>query len=75
MASVTINNSPFHEDSIITYPYGVIDSGYTCGVHVGVDIVANSGTGANIYPVFSGQVVAVNTNPNNALRSLCSNFR
>lgn len=67
MASVTINNSPFHEDSIITYPYGVIDSGYSCGVHVGVDIVANSGTGANIYPVFAGQVVAVNTNPNNAL--------
>lgn len=30
MASVTINNSPFHEDSIITYPYGVIDSGYSC---------------------------------------------
>lgn len=27
---VTINNSPFHEDSVITYPYGVIDSGYTC---------------------------------------------
>lgn len=37
------------------------------GVHVGVDIVADSGIGADIYPVFSGQVVAVNTNPNNAL--------
>ena len=51
MASVTINNSPFHETSRITYPYGVADSGYSCGYHTGVDIVANSGTGAYIYPV------------------------
>lgn len=67
MASVTISNSPFHETSIVTYPYGVIDSGYSCGYHTGIDIVANSGTGANIYPVIGGTVVAVNTNPNNAL--------
>ena len=51
MSSVTISNSPFHETSRITYPYGVADSGYSCGYHTGVDIVADSGTGAYIYPV------------------------
>lgn len=30
MAEITINNSPVHSDSIITYPYGVADSGYQC---------------------------------------------
>lgn len=69
--SVTINNSPFHETSRITYPYGVIDSGYSCGYHTGVDFVADSGTGANIYPVADGQVVRVNDDTTQALRNIC----
>lgn len=30
MSEITINNSPVHSDIIITYPYGVTDSGYSC---------------------------------------------
>lgn len=37
MSDVTINNSPVHSDSIITRAYGVVDSGYSCGWHTGVD--------------------------------------
>ena len=67
--SVTINNSPVHDDSIISYPYGVQNSGYSCGWHTGVDIIPHGATESNpiLYPVFDGQVVEVNTNPNNSL--------
>ena len=53
MAEVTINNSPVHSDSIITYPYGVADSGYSCGWHTGVDIAPYGTTENNpvLYPV------------------------
>ena len=39
MASVTSNVSPIHSEAMISYPYGVIDSGYSCGFHTGVDLV------------------------------------
>lgn len=53
MAEVTINNSPVHSDAIITYPYGVADSGYSCGWHTGVDFAPYGTTENNpiLYPV------------------------
>ncbi len=67
--AVTISNSPVHSDSMISYPYGVTDSGYSCGWHTGVDIVPSGSTENNpwLYPVFDGEIVVVNTNANNAL--------
>lgn len=75
MSEVTISNSPVHSESMISYPYGEIDAGYTCGFHTGVDIVPHGTTGANpvIYPTYAGQVVYVNNDINNALRLLCNN--
>lgn len=69
MSEVTINNSPVHSDCIITYEYGVADSGYTCGWHTGVDFAPYGNTENNpwLYPVKDGTVAYVNTNPNNAL--------
>ena len=66
MAEVTINNSPFHTIAQITYPYGVIDSGYSCGYHTGVDIVSR-GTNDDLYPVEDGVVVYTNNTTNVAL--------
>lgn len=56
MATVTINNSPVHSDSIITYPYRIADSGYTCGWHTGVDFAPYGSTENNpiLYPVKKG---------------------
>lgn len=63
MAEITINNSPVHSDSIITYPYGVADSGYQCGWHTGVDFAPFGTTENNpiLYPVKEGTVVYTNT--------------
>lgn len=54
MAEVTINNSPVHSDLIITYPYGVADSGYSCGWHTGLDFAPYGSTESNpvLYPVY-----------------------
>lgn len=67
--AVTISNSPVHSDAIISYPYGVTNSGYSCGWHTGVDIIPYGSTENNpwLYPVFDGEIVVVNTNANNAL--------
>lgn len=63
MAEVTINNSPVHSDAIITYPYGVIDYGYECDFHTGLDFAPYGTTGRNpdLFPVVSGEVVQVAT--------------
>ena len=47
MATVTINNSPVHDDAVITYPYGIADSGYSCGYHTGLDFAPYGSTPAN----------------------------
>ena len=59
--AVTISNSPVHSDCIITYPYGVADSGYSCGWHTGVDFAPYGTTSSNppLYSVCSGTVVRV----------------
>lgn len=61
--SVTINNSPVHSESMISYPYGVVDSGYSCGWHTGVDIVPHGSTENNplLYPCVKGRIVATPT--------------
>lgn len=67
--SVTINNSPIHSTSIITYPYGIADSGYTCGWHTGLDFAPYGGTESNpiLYSCVQGTVVQVNRTPSQAL--------
>ena len=69
MATVTIGNSPIHSDAIITYPYGVPDSGYQCGWHTGVDFAPYGSTENNpiLYPVKKGRVVYINTTTTPAL--------
>lgn len=69
MATVTINNSPIHSDSIITYPYGIADSGYSCGWHTGLDFAPYGTTVTNplIYSVSNGTVVQVNLTPSASL--------
>lgn len=59
--SVTINNSPIHSPSIITYPYGISDPDYSCGFHTGLDFAPTDTTPANpmLYSVVSGEVVSV----------------
>ena len=73
MATVTIDNSPVHSDAIITYPYGVADSGYQCGYHTGVDIAEYGSTPDNpwLYPVKEGTVVYVNRTTNVSLGVQC----
>lgn len=63
MAEVTINNSPIHSQAIITYPYGIADSGYSCGYHTGLDFAPYGSTESNpiLYSVVSGEVVQVVT--------------
>lgn len=69
MSEVTINNSPVHSDIIITYPYGVADSGYSCGWHTGIDFAPYGDTENNpiMYPVKDGKVVYVNLTTSPAL--------
>lgn len=71
--AVTISNSPVHSDCIITYPYGVTDSGYTCGWHTGVDFAPYGDTENNpwLYPVKEGRVVYINTTTTPALGVQC----
>lgn len=67
--SVTINNSPVHSEIMISYPYGEIDAGYSCGWHTGVDFVPHGTTENNpiLYPVENGTVVYISNDPNQAL--------
>lgn len=69
MADVTISNSPVHSDIIITYPYGVVDSGYSCGWHTGCDFAPYGTTENNplLYPVFEGRVVYINNDTSEKL--------
>lgn len=69
MSEVTISNSPIHSDSIITYPYGVADSGYQCGYHTGADFAPYGATEANplLYSCVNGTVVYTNTDTSQSL--------
>lgn len=69
MSTVTINNSPIHSESIITYPYGIADPDYSCGWHTGLDFAPYGDTEANpmLYSVVEGEVVQVTTDPTVAL--------
>lgn len=69
MAIIESNNLPVHAECMISYPYGVLDSGYSCGWHTGVDFVPHGSTENNpyVYPVTAGEVVQVHLDPNNAL--------
>jgi len=69
MGEVTINNSPIHSQSIITYPYGIIDASYSCGWHTGVDFAPYGQTEANplLYSPVSGEVVYTNNSDDVAL--------
>ena len=74
MATVIINNSPVHDEAIITYPYGIADSGYSCGYHTGLDFAPYGSTPSNpiLYSVVSGEVVQV-VQPASR-RTWCSSF-
>lgn len=69
MSEVTIPNSPVHSDIQITYPYGIADSGYSCGWHTGIDFAPYGNTENNpiLYPVKKGRVVYINTTTTPAL--------
>ena len=61
---------PIHDECMISYPYGIIDSGYSCGWHTGVDLVPHGST--ENYPLLygcvpSGTVVYVNYTNTGAL--------
>lgn len=52
MATVKTNKSPLHIKCEVGYPYGVADSGYSCGYHTGCDF-PQSGTSATNPDLFS----------------------
>ena len=54
--SVVSNVVPIHDEQMISYPYGVIDSGYSCGWHTGVDLVPHGST--ENYPLLYGCVAS-----------------
>ena len=62
MATVKTNKSPLHINCEVGYPYGVKDSGYSCGYHTGTDF-PQSGTSEqnpDLYSVVEdGEVVYV----------------
>lgn len=64
MATVKTNKSPMHITCTVGYPYGVADSGYTCGFHTGCDFPATGTSEKNpdLYScVEDGEVVYVYT--------------
>lgn len=69
MSEVTINNSPVHSQSMISYPYGVPDSSYSCGFHTGIDFIPYGSTSSNpmLYSVVEGEVVDIVTTTTGAL--------
>jgi len=64
MATVKTSKSPLHITCAVGYPYGVSDSGYSCGYHTGCDF-PQSGTSEinpDLYSVVEdGEVVYVYT--------------
>ena len=42
--SFVSNTIPIHAECMISYPYGVVDSRYSCGFHTGVDLVPHGST-------------------------------
>ena len=69
MATVTINDSPLHQDAIVTYPYGIYDTSYTCDYHTGIDFAPFGGyeTNPDLYSVCTGIVKEVNLTPSASL--------
>lgn len=65
MATVTINNSPIHSDSILTAVYGDTGSSWSCGFHTGIDFAPTGDTPANpdLFSVVTGQVVEIHSSP------------
>lgn len=61
MSTVTIDNSPFHNQATVTRVYGYRSSSYSCGYHTGIDIIPTTAGGTNNYEysVCNGQVVNV----------------
>lgn len=62
MAEVQTNRSPMHIDCTVGYPYGVQDSGYSCGYHTGCDFPASGTSESNpdLYSVVeNGEVVYI----------------
>ena len=61
MAVVESNRSPIHQRCTVGYPYGVKDSGYSCGFHTGCDFPASGTSSANpkLYSCAIGEVVYV----------------
>lgn len=62
MAEVTTNKSPLHIDCTVGYPFGVADSGYSCGYHTGTDFPASGTSESNpdLYSVVeNGTVVYI----------------
>ena len=60
MATVKTNKSPMHITCKVGYPYGVADSGYSCGYHTGCDFPGSgtSESNADLYSVVEdGEVV------------------
>ena len=68
--SFVSNTIPIHAECMISYPYGVVDSRYSCGFHTGVDLVPHGST--ENYPLLygcvpSGTVTYVNLTNTGAL--------
>lgn len=62
MATVKTNKSPMHITCTVGYPYGVQDSGYSCGYHTGCDFpeTGTSEQNPDLYSVVEdGEVVYV----------------
>lgn len=62
MATVKTNKSPMHITCTVGYPYGVQDSGYSCGYHTGCDFpeTGTSEKNPDVYSVVEdGEVVYI----------------
>ena len=62
MATVKTNKSPMHITCTVGYPYGVQDSGYSCGYHTGCDFpeTGTSEKNPDVYSVVEdGEVVFI----------------
>lgn len=62
MATVKTNKSPMHITCTVGYPYGVQDSGYSCGYHTGCDFpeTGTSEKNPDLYSVVEdGEVVYI----------------
>lgn len=68
MATIQLNNSPVHSDSIITAIYGDTGSMWSCGFHTGLDFASYSGeSNPMLYSCCIGEVVEVNLTPSASL--------